>query len=1090
MAIRVSLHHKTSYVYERPIVISPQIVRLRPAAHTRTPILSYSLKVGPEKHFLNWQQDPFGNYLARLVFPEKTNHLDFTVDLTAEIRSFNPFDFFLEPAAEEFPFLYEPAVRAQLLPYLNVTDTGPGFEDYAKSFVKPKMRTIDFLVSINQKVHRDISYLIRMEPGVQTSEETLVKRSGSCRDTAHLLVQTLRTMGLATRFVSGYLIQLTQDEKPLTGPPGPERDFTDLHAWAEVFLPGAGWIGLDPTSGLFAGEGHIPLACTPLPSDAAPIEGAIEPCKSTFDFQMDLRRISESARVTKPYTEEQWKAIVRLGEQTDREAAELDMRLTSGGEPTFVSDSNRDAPEWNTAANGVEKKELARRLSHSLMNRMAPGASFHSGQGKWYPGEELPRWAYAIFFRTDGLPVWSDPRLFADETVDYGHGLEEAKTFVTELSHRLVKSEDTILPGYEDGIYYLWKESNLPSSERTWGLSKESDDVKLKELLGRGLEQPSGFALPLRFDPVKQEWETVRWTFRGGKMFLIPGDSPMGYRLPLDRLSGPDFGPAEISPLAEKPPFPDLRTEYTSLKIIPSIPPAEHPRRTGMETMRTALCVESRKGRLHVFLPPFSDSLHYLLLMREIHDTARRLNFPVMIEGYEPPVDPRLKKIAVTPDPGVIEVNIDPSYSWKESAEKMEILYEEAKRAGLTSEKFMHDGRRTGTGGGNHITLGGRFPVESPFLRRPDLLRSFISYFQNHPSLSYFFSGMFIGPTSQAPRLDESNPDALYELEIAFAQLPEDAVPDANGNYNSWLLDRLLRNLLTDQTGNTHRTEICIDKLHSQDSLSGRLGLVEFRSFEMPYHHRMNSLQHLLMRTMAVMFWKKPYTSPLIDWGFMLKDKYRLPVFLYEDLVSIVRDLNDNGFPFSLDWFNPFLENRFPLYGLCQIDETQIELRMALEAWNVLGEEMFMSGTARAVDAAVERLQVKLTHFNPERYTLLCNGRPVPLQPTGATGVFAAGVRFKAWSPPRTLHPSLPHVSTLYFDLYDRTTGCSLGGCTYHVSHPGGRSYDAAPVNEKEAESRMISRFSPGGHYPHSARYGEEKANSRFPCTLDLRYAT
>ncbi len=1088
MAIRIALHHRTSYEYDKPVTVFPHAVRLRPAVHAKTPILSYSFRSDPADHFINWQQDPFGNYVARLVFPEKTNRLTFEVDLIADLQPTNPFDFFLEPAAEEFPFTYDPALKQQLAPYLVLKEGGALLRYYIEKS-RRKQKTIDFIVELNQQIRSDVSYVIRMEPGVQTCEETLQKKSGSCRDSAFLLVQVLRGLGLAARFVSGYLIQLKPDEIPLHGPLGPPEDFTDLHAWAEVYLPGAGWIGLDATSGLLTAEGHIPLACAPEPEDAAAVIGAVEKADARLEFEMRVERVFETPRVTLPYSNDQWSSILELGRRVDDDLMANNVRLTSGGEPTFVSETNRDAPEWNTDANGADKREKARRLALALRSRFAPNASFHSGQGKWYPGEELPRWAFAAFFRKDGQPLWRDTSLLADEMRDYRFGTTEARMFAESLAMRMVGTADTIVPGYEDVYYYLWKEGNLPGDVDPMrkDLNSASERNRLRMLLERGLGSITGYALPLSFDWSAQAWTTGRWHFRRERMYLIPGDSAMGYRLPLDRLGGIDTGQVELSPLEKRPPLPDLRerTKRRAQAMLISNGPEHHAQtQVPMYHMRTAVCIEPRDGRLWVFLPPQWDASAYVDLIASIEDTAAELQMPVLIEGYEPPSDSRIGRIAVTPDPGVIEVNIHPSASFEEHAQKLEILHHEARACGLTAEKFLLDGRRAGTGGGNHITLGGEHPSDSPFLRRPDLLRSLITHFQRHPALSYFFSGQFIGATSQSPRIDETNPESLYELALAFTQLPASAAL-MEGSYRPWLVDRLLRSLLVDQTGNTHRAEISIDKLHSSDSLSGRLGLVEFRGFEMQPHARMNSLQHLLMRALVARFWKSPLREGPVDWGFMLRDKFRLPHYLWEDLRGVLADLRASGYNFQEEWFLPFLESRFPSYGEAQAGECTVQLRLALEAWQVLGEEMTAVGTARAVDSAVERLQVSVSHFHPDRYALFCNGRPVPLQSTATTGLFVAGVRYKAWNPPRTMHPSLPVNTPLSFDLFDRASGSFVGGCTYHVFHPGGRSYDTLPVNDREAESRMLSRFLPGTQFPPVIRHQEE--NPDYPCTLDLR---
>ncbi len=1096
MTIRVAINHQTTYHYDHPVQLGPHVLRLRPAPHSRTPIHAYSLKLTPENHFLNWQQDPFGNYQARVVFPEKTRELTINVEVIAELTVINPFDFFVEEYAEKYPFEYDEQLQRELTPYFELRESGPLLKRWLAAVDREPKSIVDFLVQVNQRLSQDIAYNVRMEPGVQTCEQTLDRARGSCRDSGWLLVQILRHLGLAARFVSGYLVQLTADVKSLDGPSGPAQDFTDLHAWAEVYVPGAGWLGLDPTSGLFAGEGHIPLACTPDPVSAAPVTGGFSgEAKVTFDFANTVTRIHEDPRVTKPYSDEQWQAIDQLGEAVDARYARHDVRLTMGGEPTFVSIDDMESAQWNTDADGPHKRDRAAELLRRLHSSFAPGGVLHFAQGKWYPGEPLPRWAWSCFWRADGTSVWQRPELIADMHRDYGFGLEQAQRFLHALTEHLSVPSEHIVAGYEDALYYLWKEGNLPDNVDPMdaNLDDPLERRTLTAVLNRGLGKPVGFALPLRRDPERGRWRTCAWQFRRGHMFLLPGDSPMGLRLPLDAL--PWVDPKQREPHIERSlfePMPalgdfagevarrysryrDLGNPHPELAAQPS--PSDD---AADRVFHTALCVEAREGRLYAFLPPLTHLEHYLDLVASIEATAAALDMPVVMEGYEPPRDPRLKRLSVTPDPGVIEVNIHPAASWRELVDNTATLYEQAHQSRLSTEKFMIDGRHTGTGGGNHVTIGGATPSDSPLLRRPDVLRSLITYWQHHPGLSYLFSGMFIGPTSQAPRVDEGRDEALYELELAFQQMPDGEVAAP------WLVDRLLRHLLVDVTGNTHRAEFCIDKLYSPDAAQGRLGLLELRAFEMPPHARMSAVQTLLLRSLIAWFWEQPYRQPLVRWGTELHDRFMLPHYVDTDVRDVVTDLRQAGYEFEHAWLAPFMEFRFPHYGSVQYHDIELDLRFAIEPWHVLGEEVTSTGTARFVDSSVERLQIKATGLVDGRHTILCNGRRVPLRCTGTKGEYAAGVRYRAWHPPSALHPSIGVHAPLVFDVFDTWNGRAIGGCTYHVGHPGGRNYDTFPVNAYEAESRRVSRFWSHGHTPGSVRF--DAANLRYDCDPELPY--
>lgn len=1087
MPIHVSLNHKMQYRYDRPISLGPQTIRLRPAVHSRTPVLSYSLKVKPSNHFINWQQDPYGNFLARYVFPEKTEFLDIEVDLVADMTVINPFDFFLEESAEKYPFRYSDELKSELKPFLEKEKPGPLLTEYLRSVPRRGKAIIDFLVALNQRLYGDIRYLIRMEPGVQSCEETLSLRSGSCRDSAWLMVQILRHLGIAARFASGYLIQLTADVKALDGPSGPEKDFTDLHAWAEAYLPGAGWVGLDPTSGLLTGEGHIPLACSAVPTSAAPISGLVEKCESTFTHEMRVKRIYETPRVTLPYSPEVWQEIDAAGKKVEKVLQKKNIRLTMGGEPTFVSMDDMESAEWNTAALGQKKKELAGKLLLRLRDAWSKGgALLHYGQGKWYPGEELPRWSLTCVWRKDGGSVWKNAKLFAEPDRDCGCSDKDAEKLIHAIAAEMDIPQDFVIPAYEDAMYYVWRDKTLPVNVDPLDSKIENplERKRLAAVFSRGLTRAAGFVLPLlaATDDKTLTIHTAPWYFKTKHLFLIPGDSPLGLRLPLGSLPWVHADDKRAS--CTRDPF-DFAVDFKDdFETGTNVRDYKKPRQgqSDARQVSTALCVQMRGGTLHVFMPPVDSAEAYFALIRYVEAAAAKIKKPVVIEGYEPPFDPRLEVLKITPDPGVIEVNVPPSDSWETLVAQTKSLYAEARETRLGTEKFMLDGRHSGTGGGNHMVLGSAVPGDSPFLKRPDLLASFVRFWNNHPSLSYLFSGLFIGPTSQAPRVDEGRQDSLYELEIALRQV------DRHNVELPWLVDRYFRHLLTDVTGNTHRAEICIDKLYSPDSATGRLGLVEFRAFEMPPHAEMSLVQQLLLRSLTAAFWQKPYQENLIRWGTRLHDLYMLPHFVTRDLLDVLAFLEGSGLPLKYEYFAPHVEFRFPLIGKVTYHDIEIELRQAIEPWYVLGEEATASGTSRYVDSSVERLQVKVKGLPPERFAVTCNQVRLPLQAAETAGESICGVRYRAWQPYSCLHPTIPVHTPLVFDVVDLELGKSVGGCTYHVAHPGGRNYGTFPVNANEAEARRRARFFKTGHTPGSFRISEQdKVIRDFACTLDLR---
>jgi uncharacterized protein (DUF2126 family)/transglutaminase-like putative cysteine protease len=1071
VGIKVGIEHRTSYTFDRMVSVHPHVVRLRPAPHTRTPIEAYSLEVEPADHFINWQQDAFGNFLARLVFPNPTRKLSINVGLIADLKVINPFDFFIEEYAETVPFSYPAALREDLDPYLRAVDDngeGSGSGELLQAWVDrhqypPGTRTIDFLVGINSAVNVDVNYSVRMEPGVQTPDHTLRTQVGSCRDSAWLLVAVLRRLGLAARFVSGYLVQLTSDVEAIDGPSGPAADFTDLHAWTEVYIPGAGWIGLDPTSGLFAGEGHIPLAATPHPSSAAPISGSTGIAETTFEFSNTVTRIHEDPRVTLPYTDSAWAAITALGQQVDARLDAADVRLTMGGEPTFVAIDDQVAPEWTTEADGPHKRKLASVLTALLKSQWAPHGLVQRSQGKWYPGEPLPRWQIGVYWRRDGEPLWYDEALLADPWAGEPGTASPvaAEDLLSSVAEGLGLPGTQVRPAYEDPLARLSAAVRRPVGAPVDPADDlESDTAHARAALLDRLEQstgePAAWVLPLHRREDDASWASADWRLRRGRIVLLEGESPAGLRLPLDSISWhPPRAtiPADPLEVTDDAYWGDIDQAYADVEDADTAP-------------ITALVAEVRDGFLYVFLPPTDALEHFVDLIARVEAAVAAVGTAVVVEGYGPPPDGRLQSMSITPDPGVIEVNVMPAASFAEQSEQLQVLYEKARLARLSTEAFDLDGTHGGTGGGNHITLGGITPADSPLLRRPDLLVSLLTYWQRHPALSYLFAGRFIGTTSQAPRVDEGRAEALYELEIAFAEIARLADREGGNSASMWIADRALRHLLTDITGNTHRAEFCIDKLYSPDGPRGRLGLLELRGFEMPPHYQMAMVQSLLVRSLVALFWDQPLRAPLIRHGLNLHGRYLLPHFVIHDIAEVAAELRSHGIGFDTSWLDPFTEFRFPRIGTAVFDRVEIELRGAIEPWYTLGEESTSTGMARYVDSSVERLQVRTIGADRQRHLLTCNGHPIPMLATDNPDVLVGGVRYRAWQPPSALHPSITVDTPLRFELIDLSAGVSRGGCTYHVAHPGGRAYDDPPVNAVAAESRRGSRFEAHGFTP------------------------
>lgn len=1118
--MRLLIQHRSLYHYPEPAHLGPHILRLRPADHASATIENYSLSV-EQARWLNWMRDPYGNRIARATFDPETpiERLDVLIELSVEIKPVNPFDFFIEETAEHFPFGYPIALQRELAPFLDTrpkaVETGPLFEDFYAGLAK-EGRTIDVIVATNLAVNTRIKYVIRNEPGVWTPEETLANGRGSCRDSAMLLSAVLRRMGLAARFASGYLIQVTDEGMLPDLPKGLDHDVVDLHAWTEVYIPGGGWIGLDPTSGLLCSEGHIPLACASEPSLAAPIDGTTTVSSDSIDFSMQVARLGHEPRPTMPYEEPVWESMLEVAREADARIQKQNVTLTMGGEPTFNSRLYPDAPEWNGDALGPTKWTQGLTLATELRQRFTPGGVLLHRMGKHYPGESLPRWALDIYGRRDGNAMWHDVDMKGRVPTP-----ADAEALIHEIKRRL-GVDGRIATAYEDPWHFLDQEARVPVDVDPMqaDLKDGEERRRLARVLNRGMQTPAGYALPLGRSTMST-WMSGDWAFRRGHLFLIPGDAPLGLRLPLDSIAGIAF---PLTVLEEAyPPDPRVerpKTEHEDddidadtdsedgeggtsatkkAKRRASDPLLDSdargqahrwvaPPSTTKWGMRTAICCEVREYHgsttLFTFLPPLPSASDFIELVETIDAAANALGLNVVLEGYPPPKSRLLTSLVVTPDPGVLEVNMPVTDNIDEYVQALNTVYEAALYSGLHTEKYLDDGRQAGSGGGHHLTVGGPTPLTSPFLQRPALLGRLLSFVQHHPSLSYMFTGLFVGPTSQAPRIDEARHDSLYELELAIGQLERRPWGD---NPPPWYADMLFRHLLVDVTGNTHRAEISIDKLFDPLTPFGRQGIIEMRAFEMPPHPRMATAQMILLRTLVAALMETPYHGELVRWGHTLHDRFLLPYWMWKDFEDILEFLNLRGFALQKEHYRPFLDLRCPVVGRMTVSGVELQVRNAIEPWHVLGEEATGAGTSRYVDSSMERIEIMVDGYIAERHAILVNGHVLPLRATGESHRLVGGVRFRAWAPPHSLHPHIGIHHPISIEVLDRWSRRSLGGCTYHVWHPEGRAFDGSPLTRFEASARRNQRFTMGSHTAYPLTVVDPGPHHEAPYTLDLR---
>ncbi len=1098
MSTRIALTQRFAYRFSRPVQLSTHWLRLRPAPHTPCAIAAYSLRVEADPNWLNWLRDPFENHLGRLDIPEPTSKLAIEVELIADLEPVNPFDFLVEPFASKYPFDYPQQLRKELAPYLRVGKTGPRLTAWLDGLSPTAGYIIEQLEAINAQVAKSLAPTGPGRPGAVDVEAVLECGSGSAWELAWLLTLALRRLGLAARFTYGYRILLD---------PAGQADKANNHAWSEVFLPGSGWVGLDPVAGLFTSEGHIPLASAPEPLRAVPIVGYRESCDETRNDEIRIRRLVPLPP-SWPYSESQWADIQGLGHRIDTALHGENIALSVARGLCFVSTRDADAPEWNLTSLGSGKRRAAEELLQRLWRRLAPGGVLHVGQGETYGGEALPRWNLSCFLRADGFPIWRNGDLLEwGKKSEGGVTSQDAKRLARALTEALGLSEEFVIPAYEDGLHELWMNRALvdymPSTEE---LRDPQQRRNLASRLSSSQGEAVGYVLPLRWDPTEERWASGKWTFRRDGLYLTPGDSPIGYRLPLESLPVADGAPVETEPercqFEDRPLLPDIHGELSArlTTLSPADAKLEAADATpvpGAGAPRTALCIEIRGGRLCIFMPPLTHLEHYLDLVAALETAAQALAAPVTFEGYEPPQDYRLRRLTLEPDAGILKVWLPEAPSWAQQLEVLNATYDEATQTGLQGERIMADGRRLPPGGGAELLLGGERPIDSPFLRRPELLRSLIVYWQQHPSLSYFFAGRSIGPGGDAPRPDEGRDESLYELAIALEHIPP------GESHYPWIPDRLLRHLLADPAGNMRRAEIRVDQLYAPDRAGLRLGRAILRSFETPPDPKLAALQSLLVLGLLAYFDRQPQKAKLTSWGAALQDRFMLPRLLWEDLCAVLQDLNATGYPFQSDWFEPFLALRFPLLGEVQLGDITIQLRSAHEPWPILAEQTTAAGVARFIDSANERLEVRVAGLTPSRYVLACNERRVPLQATGVRGEYVAGVRFKVANPPSTLHPTIRPVDALAFDLIDTWTGRTVGGCTYIPSRPpiSGPAGAPLPIQDIDAGRGKVlpippsvsmppwgsgGKFIPNGSGRDSLALGDDAHDTRRPYLLDL----
>ena len=1009
-APRIALRHRLDYRFDRPVRLSTHWLRLCPAPGTRANITAYTLRVGPRTHFLNWLRDPFENHLARLDLPEPVRHFTLDLEILAELQPVNPFDFLTEPYAANHPFDYPEQLARDLAPYLLQPATGPATRAWLAALDRTETPTIERLTALNQCVGETLAAADVDTPGSVDTDAVLAAGTGSPRALAWLLTVALRHCGIAARLVSGYRLTGTAPEYHAA-----------LAAWVEAYLPGAGWIGLDPATGLFTAEQHIPLATAADPLRLRPVIGYREACEETVSEHLEVITL-RAREADGPYSVAEWAAIQETANHVDDRLKHHNIVLTGGTALEFTRPGRKAAPEWRTTGTGPDKLATAERMARRLRDRLLPGGVICTGQGEWFAGEPAPRWRIHCIARRDGTPAWQEPALLNVPGRDDSPGPEAVPTLASGIARRLGLAPEHLLPAHEDQLHALWSHRQaLDFRPDGSDLATPEARLALARHLDRAHGPPTGFVLPLSRDPGTGTWRSGAWPTRRGTVTLLPGEAPMGFRLPLGAL------PRSAENRVEPPP---ARSPWDSDAPLAAAPGNGDAAAGASVMATTALCVEHRQGSLRVFLPPLANGDDFLHLLDAVESAAAEHGLPVHLEGYRPPNDPRLQCVELEPETGTLRVTVPPVPDWQQECAWLQAVYDEADRLGLSAWTGDPDlPTPAGQRAGRH--LGGPTPAASPFLRNPGLLRSLLLYWQRHPSLSYLFAGPRIGPDGWAPRLDEVSDSHMRELALALERLP-------HGDCDRpWLVDRVLSHLVTDPTGDPRGGEFRLHRLYPAGAGNERLGIVELHAFAMAPHAGLAALQSLLLRAIVLRLAEHPESGAPVPRGTALHDRFLLPEVLQRDFDAVLAELAECGVSLDARWFAPWVTWMFPQLADLHAGPVRLRLQPALEPWPVLAEESTGRGSFRFIDPANARFQVHLSGLTPGRHVLLCNGHRVPLQETGRAGEAVAGIRCKMADPPATLYPGVPPVRALVFDLVDTWTGRTLGGCTYELPDTG-----------------------------------------------------